>query len=98
MGSAMIKVTVAKSETRDLSGVSKLSGKPYAMRIQSAYAHVHERDGSLAFAPEKFEVILDKDAAPFAPGEYTLHPSALYVDDKGRLQCAPRLTPIKRAA
>jgi len=94
----MIKVTVAQIGTRDLSGVSKTSGKPYAMRIQTAYAHTLDKDGNPPPFPEKFEVILDKDAQPYPVGDYTLSPSALYVDQNGRLACTPRLTPIKALA
>ena len=92
----MIKITVAQTTVKEVKGVSKSSGKPYHMRFQSAYAHTVDRDGNAPPYPEKFEVILDTDAAPFLPGDYTLHPSALYIDRDGRLACAPRLTPIPR--
>lgn len=94
----MIKITVAQTTVKEVKGVSKTSGKPYHMRFQSAYAHTLDRDGNAPPYPEKFEVILDTDAAPYAPGDYTLSPSAIYVDRDGRLSCSPRLTPIKRAA
>ena len=94
----MIKITVAQVSTRDLSGIGKTSGKAYAMRIQTAYAHTLDKDGNPPPFPEKFEVVLDKDAAPYPVGDYTLSPSALFVNKDGRLSCTPRLTPIKRAA
>lgn len=92
----MIKITVAQTTVKEVKGVSKTSGKPYHMRFQSAYAHTVDAQGNQPPFPEKFEVILDTDAAPYAPGEYTLHPSALYIDRDGRLACAPRLTAIPR--
>lgn len=91
----MIKITVAQSTVKEVKGISAKSGKPYHMRFQTAYAHTVDKDGNPPPYPEKFEVILDTDAAPFAPGDYTLSPSALYIDKDGRLQCAPRLTPLR---
>lgn len=94
----MIKVTVAQTTVKDVKGVGKASGKPFHMRFQTGYAHTLDKDGNPPPYPEKFEIILDTDAAPFAPGDYTLSPSSVYIDRDGRLACSPRLTPIKRAA
>ena len=93
----MILVTVAQNTVRELKGVAKVSGKPYHLRIQTAYAHTVDKDGNKPPFPEKFEVMLDNDQAPYAVGSYTLHPSTLYVDRDGRLQCGVRLTPAKQA-
>lgn len=92
----MIKVTVAQTTVKEVKGVSKTSGKPYHMRFQSAYAHTVDKDGNTPPYPEKFEVILDSDAQPYAPGDYTLHPSAIYIDRDGRMSCSPRLTAISK--
>lgn len=94
----MIKVTVFQTGTRDLSGTSKTSGKPYAMRIQTAYAHTVDRDGNAPPVPEKIEVMLDKDQQPWPVGDYTLHPSSVYVDRNGRLAISARLAPLKARA
>lgn len=94
----MIKITVAQVTVKEVKGISAKNGKPYHMRFQSAYAHTVDKDGNQPPYPEKFEVILDTDAAPYAPGDYTLHSSALYIDQNGRLSCAPRLTPIRAKA
>lgn len=91
----MIKITVAQSTIKEVKGISAKSGKPYHMRFQTAYAHTVDKDGNPPPYPEKFEVILDTDAPPFTPGDYTLSPSALFIDKDGRLQCAPRLTPLR---
>lgn len=93
----MIAITVAQTTLKEVKGVSKTSGKPYHMRFQTAYAHTVDKDGNKPPYPEKFEVILGNDAAAYPPGDYTLHPSAIYIDRDGRLTCSPRLTPIKRA-
>ena len=92
----MIRVTVAQSTVRELKGVSKTSGKPYHMRFQAGYAHTVDRDGNTPPYPEKFEISLSQDDQPYAPGEYTLSPSAVYVDRDGRLAVSPRLTPIPK--
>lgn len=91
----MIKIIVAQTTVREMKGVSKSSGKPYHMRFQNAYASTVDRDGNQPPFPEKFEVILDTDQVPYSPGEYTLHPSAIYVDRNGNLAVSPRLTPVK---
>lgn len=92
----MIRITVAQTTVRELKGNAKVSGKPYHMRMQTAYAHTVDRDGNPPPFPERFEVILDTDQQPYAVGEYQLHPSAVYVDRNGNLQCSPRLTPLKQ--
>jgi len=91
----MIRVTVAQTAVRELKGVSAKTGKPYEMRFQTAYAHTVDRDGNPPLYPEKIEISLDKDQPAYAAGEYQLHPSAVYVNRDGRLDIAPRLTPIK---
>lgn len=91
----MIRITVAQTTIRELSGVSSKTGKPYAMRFQNAYAFSQDREGNTPPFPEKFEISLDRDQTPYAPGDYTLQPSAIYVDRDGRLAISPRLTPVK---
>lgn len=94
MEPTMIKVTVAQSTVREMSGVGKTSGKPYHLRFQTAYVHTVDKDGNTPPYPEKIEVILDKDQTPYPVGEYQLHPSAIYVDRDGRLAVSPRLAPV----
>lgn len=94
----MIKVTVFNMPVRRLAGVGKTSGKAYDMSIQTIYLHTVDADGHLMPVPEKSEIVLDKDQAPFPPGDYTLSPASLYVDRQGRLAVAPKLVPIKKLA
>jgi len=89
----MITITVAQTTVKEMKGIGKTSGKPYHLRFQTAYAHTVDKDGNAPPFPEKFEVILDADQPAFLPGQYTLHPSAVYIDRDGRLACSPRLTP-----
>lgn len=94
----MIKIEIESSEIRELSGQSKATGKAYHLRIQSGYAFVTGHDGKPAKYPERFEFILDTDQAPYPPGLYQLHPSALAVRD-GRLTLSSvALAPVKQAA
>jgi len=94
----MIQITVAQTALKELRGNAKESGKPYHMRIQTAYAHTVDAEGNKPPFPERFEIILEQDHPAFAPGEYTLHPSSLALDRLGRMVCSPRLTPIRKPA
>jgi hypothetical protein len=93
----MIKVTIAQTAVRDLKGTSAKTGRPYHMRFQNGYAHTVDKDGNAPPYPEKFEVQLEDEQQPYAPGDYTLHPSSLYIDRDGRLAVSARLAPLKRA-
>ncbi|VTU36364.1 single-stranded DNA-binding protein [Variovorax sp. PBL-E5] len=102
----MIKVTVTDPTVRHMSGNSKATGKAYDMHFQWVWLHLFNRAGQPDPYPTKVEVILDKDpkdgaALFYAPGEYVLHPSSIYVAD-GKLAVAPRLVraaaPAKQAA
>ena len=93
----MIRVTVAQTTVRELKGTSAKNGRDYHLRFQNAYAHTVDRDGNTPPYPEKFEISLERDQAPYSAGEYSLHPSAVYVDRDGRLAVSPRLTPWKPA-
>lgn len=94
----MIKVTIFDMPVRRLQGVGKTSGKPYDMAVQTIYCHTADASGQPLPVPEKSEIVLDKDQAPYAPGDYTLSPASLYVDRQGRLAVAPKLVPLKPRA
>lgn len=96
----MIKVTIHSTEVRTMSGVSKTSGKPYNMAFQEGWMHLYDRAGKPDPHPTRVELTLEHGqdgAALFYPlGEYTLHPSSIYVGRDGRLAITPRL--LKTAA
>lgn len=94
----MIKITVAQTTVRELKGIAKVSQKPYHMRFQTGYAHTVDKEGNQPPYPEKFEIMLDTDQQAYAPGEYQLHPSAVYIDRDGKLAVSARLTPVRAAA
>lgn len=91
----MIKLSVFNQPVRNLKGVGKTSGKPYDMNIQTVYAAVVDEQNQPLPVPEKFEVVLESGQQPYAPGDYTLSPSSIYVDRNGRLALSPKLVPLK---
>lgn len=93
----MILVTVAQTAVRELSGNSRVSGKPYHLRFQSGYAHTVDADGNRPPFPEKFEISLRDGQPPYPVGDYTLDASAVYVDRDGKLAISTRLKPVKTA-
>ena len=98
----MIQVSVTSTEVRNQRGIAKASGKNYDINFQTVWFHTHDKQGNKNPYPEKFEIILEKDAqgaALFWPiGEYTLAPSSLYIDRSGNLAVAPRLVALKPKA
>lgn len=107
----MLKIQVISEKVTERKGNSKATGNPYRMRSQVVYVHTFDQEGNPAPFPEKLELMLDtekrdgggaivkNDQPAFPPGEYTLHPSSVYIDRDGRLALMPRLTPLaKRAA
>jgi hypothetical protein len=93
----LIKITVPALPVRNMAGTSK-TGKAYDLNFQTIYCHTADQTGQALPFPEKTEIILEKGAAAFAAGEYTLLPNSLFVDRDGRLAVAPKLTPLKKPA
>lgn len=98
----MIKFTVIDQKTRENKGIGKASGKPYHMFFQNAWAHTYDKSGDINPFPEKVELILEVDPQTnmpktYAPGEYQLHPSSLFMGQYG-LEVAPKLVPIVKRA
>jgi hypothetical protein len=95
----MLNVTITSPTIREMKGNAKESGKPYHLGFQTVWIHTYEKDGTPLPFPEKIEMMLDKaqDGAFLfhPPGKYQLHPSSIYVDQKGNLAVAPRLVPVK---
>lgn len=91
----MIQISVAQTGIREFKGNSKTSGKPYHLRVQTAYAHTVDSDGNKPPYPEKFELMLDSDQEPYPVGEYALKANSVYVDRDGRMAVSPHLVPLK---
>lgn len=94
----MIRISIPAAIVREIPYTDK-KGQPARLFAQAAYAFTRDDKGAEAPYPDKFEVILPKgQTMPYPEGDYTLHPSAVYVDRNGRLACTPRLTPLKAKA
>ena len=97
----MIKVQIASTDVRRMTGNAKGTGKAYDMSFQDAWMFLTNREGQPEPYPTKVEVMLPKDkdgAALFYPvGNYQLHPSSIYVDQTGRLALSPRLVALAPA-
>ena len=98
----MIRITVSQGEARGITFTNKRTGKPDRFYVQTAYAHTVDKSGNPPLYPEKVELALDKhpetgEPMTYAPGEYQLHPSSVYVDRNGRLAIGARLAPLKKA-
>jgi hypothetical protein len=98
----MIKVVVSSAELVERKGTSKgtyspagvlVPGRDYHMRMQTAHAFTVTPEGVIAPFPDKFEILLDEDQLPYAPGNYQLSPSAIFIGRQGRMEVRPRLTP-----
>lgn len=91
----MLKVTVASAALDHISGISKVSGKPYSMFKQTVYFHTVDKDGVELLYPEKGSVLVEKDVSgnglAYSPGIYDLHPSSFRLDRNGALEVATRL-------
>lgn len=90
-----IRITISQSTAETINYTSKKDGSPQMLRKQTAYAHVVNETNEPALYPEKFGFLLNREQAPFAAGEYTLHPSAIAVRDGQLVLSSNRLTPVK---
>lgn len=82
--------------------------KPGSMRQQEVWVQFVGQDGAVDPYPSKLEITLQderKDESgtivrprqePYPAGDYTLHPSSVYVNYDGRLAFSPRLTPQQK--
>lgn len=94
----MLSVKVVSAALR-IQPYTDKKGLPATLPFQTAYVFTVDDEGKPALYPEKLEFIPPRDLAghpaPYAPGDYTLHPSAVYIGRDGRLAAQMRLTPAK---
>lgn len=90
----MIKIEVTDKVT-EKSGISSKTQRPYSIREQQAFAHVYEKDGTLARYPKEIKLSLRDDTPPFAPGDYTIAPASVFIGEFGRMELNPVLVPVK---
>lgn len=91
----MIRITIAQGTAEIIPYTSKKDGSPQQLRKQTGYAHIVDAENVPSLYPEKFGFLLNRDQVPFAPGDYTLHPSAVSVRDGKLMLTDNRLTPVK---
>ncbi|MQL47270.1 V protein [Photorhabdus khanii] len=88
----MIKIEIneADGKVNNKQVVSKQTGEVLTFREQTAYIY----NGGIY--PEKFTINLEKEAAPYPAGFYTLDSSSFSVGDFGSLKIKSiKLIPIK---
>ena len=88
----MIKIVVSSPVIVERKGIAKASGNEYHLRIQTAHAYTVDEHGTICEFPDRFEILLDKEQAPYPRGSYMLSPSAVFVSREGRMEVRPRLT------
>jgi len=94
----MLKIEVEKAQTRILEGTSKNTGKPYKFQIQEAYIYLVDPTNNQPHRhPSKFDIMLDADEQPYAPGIYQLSVGSIEVNRNGRLIINPFLQSAKPA-
>lgn len=91
----MIRIVIHRGEARAIN--YQKNGEARTLRAQEGYAFTVNAHGEPAPFPEKFEFLLDREQAPYPAGEYTLAPSAIYVNRQSHLSVGVRLVPVKRA-
>ena len=74
-------IEIKSFKVTELSGIAKVSQKPYLMRKQSGYAYVLDDNGEAQPYPEAIEINLDKDQPPYPVGKYYLLDSSFVVGD-----------------
>lgn len=82
----MIKLQVKNPNFTTRTWNDRTTGQPRSMRIQQVLAYLVNSDGQPDDTPDKLEVILNENQAPFPVGFYQLTPSCVYLDRNNRLQ------------
>jgi len=90
----MIKITITSAAVHMKSGTSSKTGKPYEIREQEAWAHFIGPDSKPHAFPTKIMLMLEKQEAPHALGDYYLHPSSIQPGRFGSIQVKPVLQPV----
>lgn len=88
----MIKIEVKSDEFEVFSGTSKRTGNPYSIKKQQAYAHLPGKP-----YPSEISISLADDQEPFKPGNYTLSPESLKINNWGNLEIG-RVVLVQSAA
>lgn len=87
-----LRVTVKSEFVERRTG--EKNGKPWSMSTQFVWCYFVDQTGVADEFPSKIKLTLEKDAAPYRPGEYILSPSSFYRGDYDSLQSRPTLWPV----
>ncbi len=94
----MLKISISTTTIQTKSGVSNKTGKPYEIREQPAWIFLIDDHGKQQPYPVTFMILLERDQAPYALGDYILHPSSIQSGRFGSLQIRPVLRPAPALA
>lgn len=87
-----LRVTVESEFVERRTG--EKNGKSWSMSTQCVWCYFVDQTGVPEKFPSKIKLTLEKDAAPYRPGEYILSPSSFYRGDYDSLQSRPTLWPV----
>lgn len=92
----MIKIEIKSTDIEPFSGISKTTGKPFAIRNQEAYAYTFDKNGVLRPYPELIKLSLEDNQLPYPIGFYQMAPQTVFVDKFQRLAIGrPSLLPAQ---
>ena len=76
-----MRIEIKSDKVQEISGIAKLSQKPYLIRKQSGYAYVVDEAGQPQPYPESIDINLDREQPAYPPGVYLVLDSSFYVGD-----------------
>jgi hypothetical protein len=91
----MLKVSITTTAIQIKSGISSKTGKPYEIREQPAWIFLVDEQGKQQPYPVSFMLMLEKNQAPYALGDYVLHSSSLQSGRFGSLQIRPDIRKVE---
>ena len=94
----MIKVQVEKVEVEEKRGTSQRTGKPYAIREQSAWGYFCDQEGRPHPHPQQVRITLGDLQEPYPVGAYVIADESFYPDRYGQVSCRVKLRPVAAAA
>lgn len=83
----MFTVEIKSAQTRERSGTSNATGKPYSFHIQTAWLHLPHKP-----YPTEIELTFDRAEQAYPVGVYVLSPDSFDVDRNKRVTVRPVLS------
>jgi len=96
----MLKISITSTAVHTKSGIGK-NGRPYEIREQAAWVHLYDQDGKANPYPTGMMLMLEKQSAPYAVGDYIMESSSIQSGPFGSLKIKPVLksvAPMKAVA